>query len=196
MGLTLWPWISCWSHAAWQSYCVSSVHSFFRSHQWHFTLSPPISSPPISPPQPPIWPRARKTEDDRGEFPQSHHTYQPAFGFTSSASLPPAICVFSEASLSTCVLGPLSSVQWLQQVSSLSFLNDWFYSLSTGISRQHTNISLKTSWKRYVYFLNLILLPFSGIHSDLSPAIHLNFSSFPNVGFFFSFFKNLFLIGR
>lgn len=87
-------------------------------------------------------------------------SYQPAFGFTSSASLPPAPCVFSKASLSTCVLGPLSSVQWLlQQVSPLSFLNDWFYSLSTGISHQHTNISLKTSWKRCVYFLNLILLP-------------------------------------
>ena len=154
-GLTLWPWASCWAHAAWQPCCFPSVHSFFLSHQWHFTLSPPMS-----PPRPPMWPRTRKTEDDRGEFPQSHHTYQPAFGFTSSASLPPALCVFSKASLSTCVLGPLSSVQWLlQHVSPLSFLNDWFYSLSTGISHQHTNISLKTSWKRCVYFLNLILLP-------------------------------------
>ena len=36
----------------------------------------------------------------------------------------------------------------------------------------------------------------SGTHSDLSSTIHFNFSSFPNVGFFFSFFKKLFLIRR
>ena len=56
-----------------------------------------------------------------------------------------------------------------------------------------TNISLKTSWKRCVYFLNLILLPFSlGPTSTCPQQFTLTSALFQMLGFFFLSLKNYF----
>lgn len=180
-----------WAHAAWQP-SFPSVHSFFLSHQWHIShclLCLLLVS---------IWPRTRKTEDEaEWEFPQSHHTYQPAFGFTSLC-LPAScsLCFLSKASLST--LCPGSAL--FSGYSSKSHLSpSWMIDFIPFLLEFPTNI--QTYFKNFLKEMCILSESNSFSHNlwdplRLIPNNSIELQLFSKCWDFFSFFKNLFLIGR